>query len=206
MLRPAARGAGAISGNGRQQCLDFWVDRMLRFRTRQGRLLRRKRPTFVTHFNREDGRPLVIQSGRYPSGDSRRHQKILQFGMAGSLAGVPPYGICWCGPHACIFSVRSNGSRSSHQRFRCVALIASLPMSRSREVFNFLEKSVLELGTNPFRVLVDLTDILLCGDCSLYYFGRSVGSNHMETFYAPCSECVRKTTSRDFTSGRLLGR
>jgi hypothetical protein len=126
MLRPAARGAGAISGNGRQQCLDFWVDRMLRFRTRQGRLLRRKRPTFVTHFNREDGRPLVIQSGRYPSGDSRRHQKILQFGMAGSLAGVPPYGICWCGPFAMHLSVTSNGSRSSHQRFRCVALIAGL--------------------------------------------------------------------------------
>src|ERR1700688_586211 len=53
---------------------------------RQTRHLRRKHPTFVAHFNREDERPLVIHSGRYRSGDCLQHQKILQFGMAGSLA------------------------------------------------------------------------------------------------------------------------
>ena len=88
-LDAAARGggAGAISRNGRQQCLGFWVDCALGFRMR-GRHLRRKHPTFVTHFNREDQRPLIVHSGRYQSGDCLRHQKILQFGMAGSLAGA----------------------------------------------------------------------------------------------------------------------
>src|SRR6202521_3049257 len=53
---------------------------------RQARHLRRKHPTFVAPFDRENERPLVIHSGRYRSGDCLRHQKILQFGMAGSLA------------------------------------------------------------------------------------------------------------------------
>jgi hypothetical protein len=55
---------------------------------RQARHLRCKHPTFVTHFDREDKRPLMVHSGRYHSGDCLRHQKILQFGMAGSLAGA----------------------------------------------------------------------------------------------------------------------
>ena len=91
-------GAGAICGDSRQQCLGFWVDRALRFRMRQARHLRRNHPTFVTHFDREHERPLMVHGGRYRSGDCLRHQKILQFGMAGSLAGARHlHGIFECG-------------------------------------------------------------------------------------------------------------
>jgi len=79
-------GTGPISGNGHQQCLSSWVDRAPRLRMRKARHLRRKHPTFVTHFNREDERLLIVHSGRHQSGDCLRHQKILQFGMAGSLS------------------------------------------------------------------------------------------------------------------------
>src|SRR5262249_36447508 len=56
-------GAGPISSNGRLQCLSFWVDRALRFRMRKARHLRRKHPTFIAHFNREDERRLIVHSG-----------------------------------------------------------------------------------------------------------------------------------------------
>jgi hypothetical protein len=53
---------------------------------RQARHLRSEHSTFVTQFDREDERPLIIHSGRYKSGDWLRHPMILQFGMARSVA------------------------------------------------------------------------------------------------------------------------
>src|SRR5271168_229411 len=53
----------------------FWVDRALCFGMRQARHLRSEHPTFVTHFNREDQRSLIVHTGRYKGGDFLRHRR-----------------------------------------------------------------------------------------------------------------------------------
>jgi hypothetical protein len=46
----------------------------------KARHLRRKHSTFVTHFNREDERPLIVHSGRHQSRDCLRHQRSSSSG------------------------------------------------------------------------------------------------------------------------------
>jgi hypothetical protein len=85
----------------------LWT-RALRFRVRQARHLAPQ--AFVTHFYREDERPLIVHRGGYPSSDCLQHQKILQFAMAGSLAGVRHlHGIC----HACTHPRPTNARHAS---------------------------------------------------------------------------------------------
>ena len=93
----AGRLMGAICGDSRQQCLGFWVDRALRFRMRQARHLRRNHPTFVTHFDREHERPLMVHGAGAICGDSRQQrlpasgQRPLSYAAGQHLRRNHPY-------------------------------------------------------------------------------------------------------------------